>query len=237
MRDPSVDVVSLMTHQPLFTNVPEETLRDWSRYVREKRLLRGEVLFHRGASAGDAFWLIAVGQVKLSFPSSNGNERVLATLHEKQCFGEAQALLGKPYPFTAEALSDCLLLRVDRAIYAQLHDQSHPLACGLMSGMAARIHELLHEIEQMSVLSGIERVSRYLLTHCPEDDDDCSRCHTVHLPVAKQLLASRLNLKPETLSRIFHELASEGLIQVDGKRIVIRDLPRLRRMGSGACCC
>lgn len=236
MRNPAIDVVSLLVHQPLFMNIPEDTLREWSCHVRERRMLRGEVLFHRGASAGDAFWLIAVGQVKLSFPSSNGNERVLATLHEKQCFGDAQALLGEPYPYTAEALTDCLLLRVDRAIYTRLQDHTHPLVCGLMTGLAARVHDLLHEIEQISVYSGLERVARYLLKHCPiEASADGGGSYTVQLPMAKQLLASRLNLKPETLSRIFHDLVRDGLILVDGKRIVIHDVRRLRTLASTCC--
>lgn len=237
MRNPGVDLVSLLVHQPLFRHVPEDTLRDWCAYVRERRLLRGELLFQRGASAGDAFWLIVVGQIKLSFPAANGNERVLTTLYDRQCFGEAQALLGEPYPYSAEALTDCLLLRVDRSIYAKLHDEMHPLASGLMAHMAARVHDLLHEIEQISVCSGIERVVNYLLRRCDAHAPECGGgSYTVTLPMAKQLLASRLNLKPETLSRIFHDLVCDGLIHVEGKRIVIRDVDRLRALSSSACC-
>jgi CRP-like cAMP-binding protein len=235
MRNPAL--VGLLIHQPLFRNVPEDTLRDWCGYVRERRLLRGEVLFQRGASAGDAFWLVAVGQIKLSFPTASGNERVLTTLHDRQCFGEAQALLGEPYPYSAEALTDSLLLRVDSSIYARLQTGMHPLASGLMTGMAARIHDLLHEIEQISVYSGIGRVINYLLKRCDAAGQvgGCGGC-TVTLPMAKQLLASRLNLKPETLSRIFHDLACDGLIHVDGKRIVIHDVDRLRAVASSTCC-
>jgi CRP-like cAMP-binding protein len=52
--------------------------------------------------------------------------------------------------------------------------------------------------------------------------------------MTKQLLASRLNLKPETLSRIFHDLTADGLIRVDGKSITIYDLERLRSNGHSA---
>jgi DNA-binding transcriptional regulator YhcF (GntR family) len=37
------------------------------------------------------------------------------------------------------------------------------------------------------------------------------------------VIASRLSLTPETLSRIFHELSDAGLISVQGKHIVIHD--------------
>jgi Mn-dependent DtxR family transcriptional regulator len=52
--------------------------------------------------------------------------------------------------------------------------------------------------------------------------------------MAKQLLASRLNLKPETLSRIFHDLANDGLIQVERQQIRIRDVARLRTLANAS---
>lgn len=239
MRDPVIDVLGLLTHQPLFTDMPVDTLRDYANLVRIRRLQRGESLFHRGASAESAFWLIAVGQIKLFFPSSNGKEHVLAMLHEKHCFGEAQALLGEPYPYSAEALTDSLLLRVDRSIHGELLGRTHPLAHGLMLGMAARLHDLMLEVEQLALLSGVERVARYLLRHGPPGDDGAhapfrDNRAVVQLPVSKQLLASRLNLKPETLSRIFGELVAGGLIEVDGRRIVILDLDGLRGYAAAA---
>jgi CRP-like cAMP-binding protein len=42
------------------------------------------------------------------------------------------------------------------------------------------------------------------------------------------VLASRLNLTPETLSRVLHELIEGGLIAVQGKQITIHRLRQLR---------
>ena len=46
------------------------------------------------------------------------------------------------------------------------------------------------------------------------------------------MIASRLNLTPETLSRIFHDLSDAGLISVQGKRITLHDPARLARYGA-----
>ena len=46
------------------------------------------------------------------------------------------------------------------------------------------------------------------------------------------MLASRLNLTPEHFSRVLHELAEQGLIDIDGRNIEIRDLERLRAYGN-----
>ena len=74
-------------------SLSEDTLRGFSGRIREKRLVRGETLFHRGAPAGDGFWVIVLGQIKLAFPATNGNEKVLTKLGAKQSCGEAQMLL------------------------------------------------------------------------------------------------------------------------------------------------
>jgi CRP-like cAMP-binding protein len=235
MRNPLIDVTSLLVHQPLFMGLPEDSLRQLSGRIREKRLVRGETLFHRGAPAGDCFWVIVLGQIKLAFPATNGNEKVLTTLGAKESFGEAQMLLDEPYSYYAEALTDSLLLRVDREVFAEVYAQAHPLVRSLIESMAARIQSFVRDIEHISTHSGAERVVGYLLRHCPEDPEACEQGggYTVALPMTKQLLASRLNLKPETLSRIFYDLTVEGLIRVDGKTITIRDLQRLRDFG---CC-
>ena len=56
---------------------------------------------------------------------------------------------------------------------------------------------------------------------------------TLELSASKQVIASRLNLTPETLSRIFHTLSDSKLIRVDGKFIHILDANGLRRLGAG----
>jgi CRP-like cAMP-binding protein len=69
----------------------------------------------------------------------------------------------------------------------------------------------------------------YLLQHCPQEGE-CKGSFDISLPTSKQVIASRLNLTPETLSRIFHDLATNGLIAVSGKQITINDVKRLREV-------
>ena len=56
----------------------------------------------------------------------------------------------------------------------------------------------------------------------------------VTLPAQKSLVASRLNLTAEYFSRILHELASAGVIRIEGRDIVILDAARLGTFGADA---
>ena len=69
--------------------------------------------------------------------------------------------------------------------------------------------------------SGTQRVIGYLLRDGPVDGEE------VTLHASKAVVASRLNLTPEHFSRILHDLAEHGLIEVHGRGITVRDAARL----------
>jgi CRP-like cAMP-binding protein len=135
--------------------------------------------------------------------------------------------LDRPYPVFAEALTDSLLLHISRdAVVAQI--TADPLfAQRMLAGLSMRLHSLIQDVETYSLRSSLQRVIGYLIQRCPPEADAAGE-REIALPTSKQVIASRLNLTPETLSRIFHELAGNGLITVHGKHITIHDLRRLR---------
>ena len=71
-----------------------------------------------------------------------------------------------------------------------------------------------------------ERVIGYLLRDVP--DGLSEGVVEVSLTPGKSVIASRLNMTPEHFSRILHDLAAGGLIEVEGRLVRIRDLARLR---------
>ena len=97
----------------------------------------------------------------------------------------------------------------------------------MLAGLAMRMHSLIQDVESYSLRSSAQRVIGYLLQHCP-NEGNCEGSIEITLPTSKQIIASRLNLTPETLSRILHDLAEAKLIDMQGKRISISNLQRLR---------
>jgi hypothetical protein len=92
---------------------------------------------------------------------------------------------------------------------------------------------LVADVEAYSTRSGTERLIGFLLRDCLAAGEDGEPVPEgsldIELPVAKGIIASRLNLTQEHLSRILHDLSSLGLIEVHGRRIHVRDVDRLRR--------
>lgn len=103
----------------------------------------------------------------------------------------------------------------------------------MLAGLSMRLHTLVQDVESYSLRSTTQRVIGFLLQHGSDDGQGEGRSPggdaTFALPTSKQVIASRLSLTPETLSRIFHDLSVAGLITVHGKQITIHDVRRLRQ--------
>ena len=218
-----LDIPALLRRIPLFSELSEEDIQLVTRYTRERQVARGEVLFQRG-DLPHGFYFVVSGQVKLAFSSSQGTEKVVEIVGPMQSFGEAVMFMNHPYPVFAEALSETVLVHVGQAVVSELIDQDSTFARKLLAGMAIRLHGLIQDVETYSLRSSTQRVIGYLL-QVADSDAPCE----IALPTSKQVIASRLNLTPETLSRIFHDLSDAGLITVQGKRVRLHDPVRLSR--------
>lgn len=227
MSQNKIDIPGLLSRMPLFSAMSPDDIAQIADNTREKRLKKGEMLFQRGDQP-QGFYYVIFGQMKLAFSSPQGNEKVVEILSAHQSFGEAVMFMERPYPVFAESLGDTLLLHVSsEAVFDQIgHDPG--FARRMLAGMAIRLHSMVRDVESYSLRSSTQRVIGYLLqqshaTPCQAGEQ------TIDLPTSKQVIASRLNLTPETLSRIFHELSDHQLITVQGKQIVLHDVDKLSR--------
>jgi CRP-like cAMP-binding protein len=227
-RQERLDIPQILARVPLFLELSPQQIALIAAGTREKRLAKGEMLFQKG-DPSRGFYVVIFGQMKLAFPSSQGNEKVVEILGPRQSFGEAVMFMDRPFPVFAEALDDTLLLHVAKNTVFELLESDSSFARRMLAGMSRRLHTLVEDVESYSLRSSMQRVIGYLLQQCP--DQESTGDIAVQLPTSKQVVASRLNLTPETLSRIFHDLSEAGLVEVHGKQITIRGILRLREYG------
>jgi CRP-like cAMP-binding protein len=127
----------------------------------------------------------------------------------------------------AQTLADSLLLHVAKQAVFDGLEREPTFAKKMLAGLSRRLHGLISDVESYSLQSGTQRVIGYLLR---QDEDLASAATTcaVTLPTSKAIVASRLNLTPEHFSRILHDLAEAGLISVEGREVLIKDVAKLR---------
>ena len=226
MSNRRLDTHAALANLPLFRQLTAAQLVQIAQGTRIVRAARGELLFHKGDVA-NGFYLIVYGQVKLALSSHDGVEKVLQLFGPGQSFGEAVMFLERPYPVHAACLADSLLLLVPQKPVFDAIDANPDFARRMLGGLSARLHELVSDVEAYSMRSAAQRLVGYLL-NLTDSEPQALAESTVSLPTSKHVVASRLNLTPETLSRLLHSMAADELISVDGRAVTIRDVERLK---------
>ncbi|MCY3768802.1 MAG: Crp/Fnr family transcriptional regulator [Gammaproteobacteria bacterium] len=217
---------SVLLNSHLFNPLKEEQVDRVLSSTREIHLGEGNTLFRQGDKA-NYFYLVLEGDIKLFRISAGGNEKIIEIASKYHTFAEAVMFLEQPhYPVSAEAINASVLYRFNIRTYLELLSQSRELCFALLGDLSIRLRRMLNEIERLSLENGRFRVIQYL-----DEVADRSNQDSIKLHIKKKIIASRLSLTPETLSRIFKELVEEEIISISGKSITIHDRSRLKGFG------
>ena len=183
---------------------------------------KGTSVFNRG-DAAVGLYILLDGQLKLGVTSPQGTEKIISIVTPGESFGEAILFLERQFPVYAQATLDSGVLLVPKSLIFSMLDNDPLFSRKMLAGLSVRMHQLVQDIEMLSLQSCTQRFIGYLL-QISADAPDASN---ITLPASKSTIASLLNLTPETLSRTLAKLQQLGLIEVNGKDVMITDVKKL----------
>lgn len=202
------------------------------------RVGRGETVCASGAHRRGCYWLLG-GKLKIALLGRDGGERVMDVVLPGASFGESTLWSEAVDNLCVEALVDSDLLFIGCAAINGAIERSVGFARALMQRMCAQSARLLEDLEGCCLLSAGERVERYLVQNVRRCERFANQGQ-VQLPACKSVVASSLNLSPETFSRELHRLAGERLVTIDRRTIHVHDISALEgrrrpvRRGAGS---
>jgi len=184
----------------------------------------GHALFRQGEPAA-AFFIVIEGWIKLYRITPAGDEAVLHVLTKGESFAEAVAFVGGRYPATATAAAHARVIVIPADHVVSCIREMPDIAIAMIASTSQHLHRLVQRVEQLSAQSALQRVAEFLAGLCPRADGSC----TISLPYDKTLIAGRLGLKPESLSRAFAKLRSVG-VNVRASDVVVSEVAQLRSL-------
>jgi CRP/FNR family transcriptional regulator, cyclic AMP receptor protein len=123
---------------------------------------RGDVVFSQAAPA-DAVFYIHKGKVKIAVTSEQGKEAVIALLGAGEFFGEG-CLNGQPLRLaTAVAMTDCEVMRVERATMIRVLHAEPAFAEMFMAHLLTRNSRIEEDLVDQLFNSSEKRLARTLL--------------------------------------------------------------------------
>jgi CRP-like cAMP-binding protein len=209
---------------PLFAGVAEEQLRHLLASGVVRRYARNAVLFIEGEPA-TRFFIVLDGWIQLFHETPDGQHSTIGVFGEGESVAEAALLEEGSYPVSCSVVSPARLLVMPGKDFLQHLRRDPDLMLNLLASMYRHLRRLVRQVEQLTNRSSTERLADYLLRLCPPGAERAE----IELPLDKVLVAARLGMQPETLSRSLAKLREAG-VETSGSRIVVSDVTRLQRL-------
>jgi len=222
----SPDTARELRRAYLFADMSEPHLQSLVNGMLDIHLDPGKALFRQGQAA-ERFYFLREGLVKLFRLSPEGDEKIIEIMRPGETFAEAVMFMGTQgrYPVNAEAINSSRLYAFEQKVFLDLLRESSDATFGLLGSMSRRLHMLVNQIESLTLQNATYRLVAYLLEQIPRD---VRTAPDVQLTTPKGVIASRLAIQPETLSRILAKLRQRELIEVHGNHITVRNVQALR---------
>ena len=224
----SQDHESVLRETPLFAKLTPEEMRALRPRVTSRRFERGELLFNEGDPCAGLF-LVASGKIRIFKLSAAGREQVLAIEGPGSSFAELPVFDGGNYPASASALEDSEVLFISRKDFQNFCREHPEVALKVIAVVGARLRRLVGIIEQLSFTTVRQRLIALLVQMAAASRTATKDGIQVELTKSHQDLAAELGTVRELVSRNLGRLQAEGFLEVDGRKIVVKDLAGLKR--------
>lgn len=216
-------IQSLKRHQ-LFSKLTDLQIDRVSQFSQLQQLDDGQVLFHQQDKV-TAFYLVLTGKIKLFRISPDGQEKIIEIVKPNQVFAEALMFTSQAdYPVSSAALTEATVICINATSFHEMLWDSTGTCLQLLGDMSLRLRGLINEIDKLTLHNGTCRVASYLLQEVTGDKNE------VVLDVAKNIIAARISIKPETFSRIIKNLKDKDVLSIQGNSITIHDMNALKEM-------
>lgn len=171
--------------------------------------------------------VVGRGRARVFKSAASGKEHTLRLPGPGDTFAEVAALGGFPVPASAEAVTDCEVVLVPTDALSAFLDARPSASRRLLMGLCGRVRHVVGLMEDIVLRDALGRLARYVQTHGEGEGSE------VPLPTPRRLLATHLNLTPETLSRCLRRLEDLGAVVATEAGVRIADVACLDGAADG----
>lgn len=218
----TLDKVAALKRTKLFAALNDNTLRMLAARAVERTFQKDEVLFIAGDDV-TGMYVIVEGTVRAFRVGLDGREQVIhveragATIAELPVFDEGT------YPSTAAADELTTTLFIEKRAVRSLCLEHPEISLAAIKVLAGRLRRCAELVEVLSLREVGQRLARFLVTEARRSGTRTESGLILTLTQTNQQIASRIGSVREVISRAFTRIQHEGLIEVEGRHVIIPD--------------
>lgn len=200
----------------LFRGLSPDERKGLVAQARIRNFSAGETIFLMGSS-GDSMMAVLKGTIRISVPSPEGKEIVLAILQPGELLGEIALLDGKDRTADAGAIGACSLAILERrAVLAFL--ERHPSSClGLIEVLCGRLRHTDQQIAEIVFLNLPARLAKTLLRMATVARGPAG----TRIALSQRELGNIVGSTRESINKCLHEWQRNGIVRVEEREIII----------------
>lgn len=170
---------------------------------------------------GERFYLLRKGRAKVFLGNDAGREVILAILNPGDFIGDMALLDNEPCSANVMTLEESEFVSIGKSEFQKLLASSPEMTINLLTAVARRLREANQQIELLAlndVRARVERLLRGLAE--PENGALVIPARLTHKDIAAMAGATR-----EVVTRALHSLEEDGVVRVEGRRIMLITTP------------
>lgn len=223
--------ITLLKKIPIFSQLSEDDLLDISKLQLVKKYKKNSIVIHEG-DAGEAFFFIKSGKVKVFKTSYDGRDITLNILGEGSIFAEVTLFNDINYPATIEVLEDSEIGMILNKDIEKLILRNTSLALQIIKLLNKRLYRSQSTIKDLAFSDTLVRVTNVLIDLSNRHGLVASKGIEINMNITRQDIANMVGTTRETVSRIIADLKRDGLIETSSKKIILLDIKKLKSLSS-----
>jgi len=225
--------LELLLRHDLFRDLPQNLLQEVVALIHRVAAPAGQVLFEKGDD-GDCFYGLLDGRVQVGCTSESGREVIFSILETGAMFGEIAVLDGGPRTADVAVLEDSELFLIHQGDFLRLIKTQPVLSGNLIRHLCRRLRRSSETIEDAALLGLSARLAKRLLSLCALSGHETREgCH-IDIRLSQQELAQMMGVTRESINKHLAAWRENGLIDLARGRIILHDVPALRKIVSEA---
>ena len=216
----------ILARVPIFSGLSEKEMEFVTDRVIPREYSPGQIVFNEDDPCS-GLYVVASGHVRIYKTSTGGREQVLSIDGPGSSVAELPVFDGGNYPASVASVDESTLLFVSKQHFQELCLNHPQVALKVLRVVGTRLRRLVGIIEELSFTTVRHRLVGMLLRLAHREGKRAGNSIEFLLPDNNQEIASQIGTVRELVSRNLSRLQSEGLIDIDGRKITIPDLKKI----------
>lgn len=215
----------------IFCELKKESLDDVSKHKVMNHYKKGQTIFFQG-NPPLGLYCVSTGKIKITRAGNDGKESILRIAGPGDVLGHRSLFSKEKYEATATVLEDSSICFIDKNYIYEALEANPSIALNMIEKLSRDMGIAEKKSAAMFQKNARERLAELFLEFA--DDYGVREKNMIKLDIrlSRDELASIIGSAHETVIRLISEFKEEGILELAGKTIYVRDLQKLKEFAN-----